>query len=117
MPLRGGGGLALDLYRPRGTAALPLVVAVYGGAWRFGARADLAPLARWYAARGYAVAAVDYRHAPRSHFPAQLDDVEDALRALAAHAPAWRSTRPGSRCSGAAPARSSRCWPRSARSR
>jgi acetyl esterase/lipase len=89
VPLRGGGALALDLYRPHGSADVPLVVAIYGGAWAFGARADVAPLARWYAARGYAVAAIDYRHAPRHRFPAQLDDVEDALRALAAHARAW----------------------------
>ncbi|MEA2666193.1 MAG: hypothetical protein QOI11_3137, partial [Candidatus Eremiobacteraeota bacterium] len=91
VPLRGGGALALDLYRPRGNAVVPLVVAIYGGAWAFGSRAGVAPLARWYAARGYAVAAIDYRHAPRCRFPAQLDDVEDALRALALHARAWHA--------------------------
>jgi acetyl esterase/lipase len=97
--LRDGSSLALDLYRPRdaGTAArggspraaLPLVVAIYGGAWQFGSRAALAPLAQRYARRGYAVAVVDYRHAPQVRFPVQRDDVEDALRALAAHARAW----------------------------
>ena len=99
--LRDGSSLALDLYRPRdvGTApnggyphaaaALPLVVAVYGGAWSFGSRDGLAPLARRYAQRGYAVAVVDYRHAPRYRFPVQRDDVEDALRAIAAHAQEW----------------------------
>ena len=101
--LRAGGALALDFYRPRGASdtsrdargvapvagGLPLVVLIYGGDWQFGSRPNIAPLARWYAARGYAVAAVDYRHAPGSRFSAQLDDVEDALRAIAGHARAW----------------------------
>ena len=87
--LRDGSSLALDLYRPRAAAALPLVVAIYGGAWSFGSRDGLAPLARRYAQRGYAVAVVDYRHAPRYRFPVQRDDVEDALRAIAAHALEW----------------------------
>ncbi len=99
--LRDGSSLALDLYRPRivgtapdggyphGTAALPLLVAIYGGSWQFGSRRALAPLAQRYAQRGYAVAVVDYRHAPRFRFPVQRDDVEDALRAIAAHAGEW----------------------------
>ncbi|HWT06898.1 MAG TPA: hypothetical protein VN224_14135, partial [Xanthomonadales bacterium] len=60
--LRDGSSLALDLYRPRDVSAaagLPLVVAIYGGAWSFGSRAGLAPLARRYAVRGYAVAVID----------------------------------------------------------
>jgi acetyl esterase/lipase len=90
VPLRDGSSLALDLYRPRGVAgASPLVVAIYGGAWSFGSRAGLAPLAHRYAERGYAVAVVDYRHAPRYRFPVQRDDVEDALRAIAAGAREW----------------------------
>lgn len=98
--LRDGSSLALDVYRPRdaraasggashAAAGLPLIVAIYGGAWAFGSRAEIAPVARWYAARGYAVAVVDYRHAPRYRFPVQRDDVEDALRAIAANAGAW----------------------------
>ncbi len=105
VPLRGGGALALDLYRPRRSGRpgscrpvsgrhdagrLPLLVTIYGGAWIFGSRAGEAALARRYAAQGYAVAAIDYRHAPRHHFPAQIEDVEDALRALAAHAERWQ---------------------------
>lgn len=92
--LRDGSSLALDLYRPHGASAqadrtLPLIVAVYGGAWSSGSRDGFARQARWYARRGYAVAAIDYRHAPRFHFPVQRDDVEDALRAIRAHAREW----------------------------
>ena len=111
--LRDGSSLALDLFRPRDAADIPhgaappsnavaqpsaaryaaapfpLVVAIYGGAWAFGSRNAMAPLARHYAERGYAVAVVDYRHAPRYRFPVQRDDVDDALRAIAAHAREW----------------------------
>ncbi|MEM1392882.1 MAG: alpha/beta hydrolase, partial [Cyanobacteria bacterium P01_H01_bin.150] len=34
---------------------------------------------RYMAARGYTVFAIDYRHAPKYKFPAQLDDVNTAL--------------------------------------
>jgi acetyl esterase/lipase len=89
VPLRDGGELALDLYRPHGSANVPLIVTIYGGAWHFGSRTDEAPLARWYASRGFAVAAIDYRHAPAHRFPAQIDDVDDALNVLARRADAW----------------------------
>lgn len=90
VPLRDGGELALDLYRPHAASKAPLIVTIYGGAWHFGSRAQEAPLARWYAARGFAVAAIDYRHAPARRFPVQIDDVDDALNALDLHATAWR---------------------------
>jgi acetyl esterase/lipase len=87
--LRGGGTLALNFYRPRVDGDVPLIVMIYGGAWRMGEPANTARLDRWYAARGFAVAAIDYRHAPEHRFPAQRDDVEDALRTIAARAGAW----------------------------
>ena len=36
--------------------------------------------ARYFTARGYVVFAIDYRHAPRWRWPAQLEDVRAALR-------------------------------------
>jgi acetyl esterase/lipase len=89
VPLRDGGALALDLYRPQRPGVLPLIVTIYGGAWIFGSRAGDAPLARLYATRGYAVAVIDYRHAPAYRFPVQIDDVDDALATIARHAAAW----------------------------
>jgi acetyl esterase/lipase len=93
VPLRDGSALALDLYRPRVAGTLPLIVTIYGGAWTVGSRAEDAPLARWYAARGYAVAVIDYRHAPVYRFPVQIDDVDDALTTIARNARAWRVDR------------------------
>jgi acetyl esterase/lipase len=87
--LRDGSAAALDLYRPRIARRVPLLVTIYGGAWIFGSRADEAPLARRYAARGYAVAVIDYRHAPAYRFPTQIDDVDDALATIAHDAHRW----------------------------
>jgi acetyl esterase/lipase len=93
VPLRDGSALALDLYRPHVAGVPPLIVTIYGGAWRFGSRAADAPLARWYAARGFAVAVIDYRHWPRFRFPVQRDDIDDALNTIALHADAWHVDR------------------------
>jgi acetyl esterase/lipase len=93
VPLRDGSALALDLYRPHGAGLPPLIVTIYGGAWRFGSRAQEAPLARWYAARGFAVAVIDYRHAPAYRFPVQWEDVDDALKTIALLADEWHVDR------------------------
>jgi len=87
--LRDGSALALDLYAPRTTGAHPTVILVYGGAWIFGKRADVAARARAFAAIGYTAAVIDYRHAPRYRFPTQIDDVQDAIATLAHNARAW----------------------------
>ena len=93
VPLRDGERLALDLYRPHGVALPPLVVTVYGGAWRFGSRAEEAPLATWLAANGYAVAVIDYRHAPAYRYPVELEDVDDAFKTIALLADEWHVDR------------------------
>jgi acetyl esterase/lipase len=61
-------------------------VQVYGGAWQRGAPSDNEWFARYFASRGYVVAAIDYRHAPRWKWPAQRDDVQSALKWIQAHA-------------------------------
>lgn len=78
-----GEVLSLELYRP--TSALkpsPLIIVVHGGSWQSGSRLELDPLSRYLAARGYAVASVDYGLAPRSIFPGPVEDLRDALTYL-----------------------------------
>lgn len=91
--LRDGSSLALDVYRPRARGLRPTIVTIYGGAWIFGARADTKAIDEAYAARGYTVIAIDYRHAPTYRFPTQLDDVRDALATIAARSRAWHVDR------------------------
>jgi acetyl esterase/lipase len=74
-----GVPLTLDIYRPPGSGSAPAVVQIYGGAWQTGAPSANGAFARYLAAHGYVVFAIDYRHAPRWRWPAQLADVQAAL--------------------------------------
>ena len=73
----------LDLYLPKVVPSrpVPLVVYIHGGGWRAGDKVN--GLVRFYGPelvqRGYALAAIDYRLAPGSVFPAQNEDVSCAL--------------------------------------
>lgn len=81
-----GYDLTLDVYRPTDTGPWPVVVQIYGGGWRDGSPSDHGEAARALAGAGYVVYAVDYRHAPRWRWPAQRDDIGQALRWIAEHA-------------------------------
>ncbi|MFT4046738.1 MAG: alpha/beta hydrolase [Solimonas sp.] len=78
--------LAADLYRPRGSGPHPAVLLLYGGGWRSGDRTQLAGIGRTLAAHGYVAVAGTYRLAPQSIFPAQLRDVQLAVRWMREHA-------------------------------
>lgn len=82
----GGQPLTLDIYRPLADGRFPVVVQIYGGAWQRGGPADNSEFARYLAARGYAVFAIDYRHAPRWTWPSQIEDVREALAWITGHA-------------------------------
>jgi acetyl esterase/lipase len=81
-----GMGLTLDVYRPVSPDPLPVVVQVYGGAWRSGGPGDDARFAAEIARQGYVVIAIDYRHVPAAQWPAQIDDVRTAIDWVIAHA-------------------------------
>jgi acetyl esterase/lipase len=80
--------LHLDLHVPAGTGPFPVVLWVHGGGWQTGSRVGLpesiAPFGfhERMLAHGYAVADVDYRLALEAPFPAQLADVQAAIRWL-----------------------------------
>jgi acetyl esterase/lipase len=82
--------LALDFYPPAGTTAAPLLIVIHGGSWQSGDSTQLAPLNSHLATRGYAVAAINYRLAPRWIFPAARDDVRAAITFLKTRASALR---------------------------
>ena len=80
--------LAGDLVRPDGCSRCPLVVLVHGGSWKSGKPGHMRGFAEALAARGYASFSVQYRLVPDWRFPAQLEDVQLALRWLTREADA-----------------------------
>jgi acetyl esterase/lipase len=83
--------LELDLYLPQAGRPVPVIVHVHGGGWRRGSRRTPLPLlgAEFYdslAARGFAVAAIDYRLSGEARFPAPLEDVRTAVGWVQDHA-------------------------------
>ncbi|HET8731339.1 MAG TPA: alpha/beta hydrolase [Moraxellaceae bacterium] len=73
--------LAGDLYLPDRPGPLPVVLVVHGGSWRSGDResVDATRIARSLAERGFVAFSVDYRLAPAYHYPAPVDDLEQAV--------------------------------------
>jgi acetyl esterase/lipase len=82
----GGQALTMTVYRPWQRGLFPAIVQIYGGAWQHGAPDDNGLFARYFASRGYVVFAVDYRHAPRWTWPAQMDDLRTATAWIQTHA-------------------------------
>ncbi len=77
--------LLLDLYLPATQASpTPVVVWLYGGAWRAGNKSN--PQFRAVVDHGYALAAIDFRNSPEATFPAQAHDIKAAIRYLRANA-------------------------------
>jgi len=77
----------LDLFVPEKTdGPLPLIIWVHGGGWQNGSKEGCPPLRNGYAARGYAVASLNYRLSGDAIFPAQIEDCKAAIRWLRAHA-------------------------------
>ena len=84
-----GVSLQLNLYRPVQIGKYPAIITLYGGAWQRGNAGSNEEFSRYMAAQGYCVVAIDYRHAPKYRFPAQLDDVQAALSYIKTHAGDW----------------------------
>lgn len=85
----GDSTLKMDIYYPLAADGLvPALVYIHGGGWYSGdktsgaGQSDIPTLV----ARGYLVAAINYRLAPRYKFPAQIEDVKCAVRFLRANA-------------------------------
>lgn len=82
--------LQADLYLPRGLGPFPAVVLIHGGGWERGERGDMDDIARELARRGLAAVNISYRFAPTHRFPAQLHDVQQAVRWVRTSAAAHR---------------------------
>jgi acetyl esterase/lipase len=84
--------LHLDLHLPEGEGPFPVVLWIHGGGWQEGSRVwmpdTVAPFGfhERLLAHGYSVADVDYRLSGEAPYPAQLLDVQSAIRWLRHHA-------------------------------
>lgn len=84
-----GRPLFLDVFRPKvGAGKRPAVVLIHGGGWARGSKADVRIFGEALAKEGFVAFSVGYRLATRTanQWPAQLDDVQRAVRWIRAHA-------------------------------
>jgi acetyl esterase/lipase len=79
--------LKFDQARPKeGDGPFPGIVCILGGGWRGGDKIAYRKAIQLFADQGYVAIAVQYRFTPKHAFPAQLDDVKNAVRYLRTHA-------------------------------
>ncbi len=78
----------LDIYLPNeGRGPFPVIIAVHGGAFAFGDKADGQLNGPFQAIqRGYGIVSINYRMSGEAPFPAAAHDVLDAIRYIRAHA-------------------------------
>ena len=86
-----GQPLKVDLYGPAAAKDArqkprPCIVVIHGGGWDTGDRTQLSGWNDRWVADGFAVAAISYRLAPQTIWPAQGEDVRAALSWLKANA-------------------------------
>ena len=83
-----GQPLLLDACFPRDAAIddpasdpRPVIVSIHGGSWQRGDKSNLnwRAVCQWFASEGFVAVSVNYRLVPAYTFPAQLDDVQDAV--------------------------------------
>lgn len=88
----GGEVLTLDASVPEGDGPFPTVIIVHGGGWRGGDKqfVGVKPLFDPLSKAGFAWFSINYRLAPKHHFPAPVEDVESAIRWVKEHAAEYK---------------------------
>jgi acetyl esterase/lipase len=69
----------LDVYSPRDGTNSPVFFFIHGGAWRLGDRTQFFPVGNRFARDGFVTVIPSYRLAPRSPYPAQIEDCAAAF--------------------------------------
>jgi len=79
-----GQTLLLDIFEPANNDGLPrpAIILIHGGAWTSFDKSTMRQLAQFFAVAGFVAIPVDYRlfHDDLNRWPAQLDDVQHAVR-------------------------------------
>jgi acetyl esterase/lipase len=83
----------IAVHLPQGAASgnpVPAIVVCPGGGYGFLANHEGEPVAKWLNTVGVAGVVLRYRHAPKYHHPAPLQDAQRAIRTVRAHAKEWK---------------------------
>lgn len=81
LPFADGDRMKLDIYGPKDAKGpAPVVMFIYGGAWKSGARKDYQFVGHALAANGFVVVIPDYRLYPEVIFPSFLEDNARAVK-------------------------------------
>jgi len=88
---RDGHELRLDLFLPKsGAGPFPAIIFVHGGGWLWGDKTDHRREAAELARKGFVTACIEYRLTREHIYPAQVDDVKEAIRWVRANARQYR---------------------------
>jgi acetyl esterase len=77
--VRDGWSVRSGVWRPAGGGPHPLILHIHGGGWVSGNHVSHRVFDSMLASRGFVVASLDYRRAPKHRFPAALDDCKYAF--------------------------------------
>jgi acetyl esterase/lipase len=89
----GGHPLLLDIYQPPAHSDLrPAIILIHGGGWSTFDKSTMSGMAGFIARSGFVAFSVDYRllKGNENLWPAQLDDVQRAVRWIRASAPFYK---------------------------
>jgi acetyl esterase/lipase len=80
-------GEKLDLYVPQSATAVPVVIYIHGGGWKYGSKVGgMFPQIKPLINNSFAVASINYRLSDRTKFPGQIEDTLCAVRFLRSQA-------------------------------
>lgn len=86
----GDTSLTLDLYPSELPGNRPCIINVHGGSWEGGDNSQIPQINAYLASKGYHVAAINYRLAPKWQTPAPVQDVKAAMDYFRKHAAEYR---------------------------
>ncbi|MCX6906747.1 MAG: alpha/beta hydrolase [Verrucomicrobia bacterium] len=88
----GGTNLTLDAFVPEGSGPFPTCILVHGGGFTKGDKTSfIKPLFEPLSKAGFAWFSINYRLAPQHRYPANIEDVESAIRWVKAHAAEYKA--------------------------
>lgn len=82
--------LCADVYVPKGAGPFPAVLVVHGGGWSGGSRSNRTTTSIALAQAGFVAVNISYRLAPKTKFPGQLYDLQQAMHWIHAHSAEYK---------------------------